>query len=78
MPLVIDRRLQNVTDSELRVHWLALAEILINKADAETGDLPPVWAAAYERVRAEFERRGVQLTLWDTLDALPGLLGKIE
>ena len=62
--LVIDRRLQTCTDAELQEHWLELAFFLQGKKSMLDGSLPPTYREAYERVRLEFAKRGVQLHLF--------------
>jgi hypothetical protein len=65
MPLIADRRLQNCSDADLAREWEELAWLLQQKRDAATGRLPPLYAAMYRRLKREFDRRGVQLHLFD-------------
>jgi hypothetical protein len=60
----MDRRLQAVNDRELRRYWRDLAIILSGKVDPATGLLPPYWQGRYDKIREEFARRGVQLSLF--------------
>lgn len=65
MPTILmDRRLERITDKELARHWYELAALLSAKVNPQTGQLPPRYAEMYERVRAEYARRGVQLMLF--------------
>jgi hypothetical protein len=62
--LLIDRRLQSCSDAELAEYWQELARVLELARDYSTGPLGERYAAAYERCRAEFALRGVQLALF--------------
>lgn len=65
MPLLgIDRRLQAVGDKELRQLWQDVAPFLAAQVDPISGRLPPAYQRHFERLRDEFARRGVQLSLW--------------
>lgn len=66
MPIAAFRRnnLGALPYDELKDHWRELAVLLAAKVDPATGELPPAYARRYEAVRAEFARRGEQLSLW--------------
>lgn len=65
MPMIgLDRRLEACTDAQLRHLWDELAPLLQGKVDPLTGKLPVTYQRRYERLRDEFARRGVQLSLW--------------
>lgn len=65
MPMIVlDRTLENCSDSELKVHWHGLAQLLTAKRNIYTGELPPRYQKLYDDCREEFRRRGVQLQLF--------------
>lgn len=65
MPMLgMDRRLQSVSDAELKRYWRDLAGLLQSKVDPSTGRLPPRYEAMFARCRDEYARRGVQLALF--------------
>lgn len=69
MPLLgIDRRLQAVSDRELRQLWQDVAPLMAAQVDPISGRLPPVYQRQFDRLRDEFARRGVQLSLWPDSD----------
>lgn len=62
--LVGPNTLKRRSSEELNEYWWELAVFLGGKCDPETRQLPPLYASAYEAVRAEFALRGVQLSLF--------------
>jgi hypothetical protein len=56
--------LTHLDSQKLQREWDDLAVLLVAKRHPVTGKLPPTYAARYERVRAEFARRGVQLSIF--------------
>jgi hypothetical protein len=58
------RRLESLDDRELAEYWRVLALYLVPQLDPISHRLPPAHQAHYDAVRAEFERRGVQLALF--------------
>jgi len=56
--------LLRLRSEELDAYWVRLALFLNGKVDRKTGRLPPRYQSAYDDVRAEFDRRGVQLMLF--------------
>lgn len=62
--IVLHKRLEHLSLSDLHDHWEDVAWLCSAKRDPETGKLPRAYQEVYERVRDEFGRRGVQLSLF--------------
>jgi len=62
--IVLDRRFQNCSDAELGQLFAGLSRILWHHGITDWTDLPPYYRDRMEKLRAEFDRRGVQLQLF--------------
>ena len=63
--LLIDRRLQSCSQSELRVLAGKLLEAWSHHGRPEWADMPPRYSRQFEALRIELARRGVQLRLFE-------------
>jgi len=64
MPIVIDRRLQQCTDAELRYIARRLFDLWALKGHMPQEKMPLTWRRDVARLREELDRRGVQLSLF--------------
>lgn len=62
--LIIDRRLQTCSQSELRVLAGQLLAVWEHHGRPEWSDMPPRYKKQFDALRVELERRGVQLRIF--------------
>lgn len=63
--LLIDRRFQNCTDAELKQAYQMLSGILVHHGVKTWDKMPSYYRGRMEACYAEFQRRGVQLRLFE-------------